>query len=201
MAGPDPVYADMALFKSALHITDTDRDTLITQALAASSRGIDRDTGRRFWLDAAPGARVINPRGKVLPSPDGGRLLTADIGTLEGLVVEVGAAGSWSDVTANVEAEPTDALGQGLPVTSLLYLGAPWPAGPRQRVRVTARWGWPAVPDVVQQAALIQATRLFKRKDSPEGVTGSAEWGVVRLSRIDPDVSALIKNLMLPGIA
>jgi hypothetical protein len=50
------------------------------------------------------------------------------------------------------------------------------------------------------QATLIQAARLYRRKDSPEGVTGSAEWGVVRLPRIDPDVSALIKDLTLPGI-
>jgi hypothetical protein len=41
--------------------------------------------------------------------------------------------------------------------------------------------------------------RLFRRKDSPEGVTGSAEWGVVRLSRRDPDVWVLIEPYILPG--
>ncbi|MDX2921298.1 hypothetical protein PV370_25695, partial [Streptomyces sp. NE06-03C] len=66
-------------------------------------------------------------------------------------------------------------------------------------VQVTARWGWPAVPDEIVQATLIQAARLYKRKDSPEGVTGSAEWGVVRLSRRDPDVWALIEHYVLPG--
>jgi hypothetical protein len=69
------------------------------------------------------------------------------------------------------------------------------------RVRVTAKWGWPAVPDTVVQATLIQASRLYRRKDSPEGVLGSAEWGTVRLGRVDPDVYALIQQLILPGMA
>jgi hypothetical protein len=67
------------------------------------------------------------------------------------------------------------------------------------RVRVTAKFGWPTVPDDIVQACLIQASRLFKRADSPEGVMGSSEWGVVRLSRRDPDVWALIEPYTLPG--
>ncbi|MFC8456442.1 hypothetical protein ACFUJ0_06100 [Streptomyces sp. NPDC057242] len=66
-------------------------------------------------------------------------------------------------------------------------------------MRVGTRFGWPAVPDDITEAALIQAARLYRRKDSPEGVTGSAEWGVVRLSRRDPDVWNLIDPYVLPG--
>jgi hypothetical protein len=55
------------------------------------------------------------------------------------------------------------------------------------------------VPDEVVQATLLQAGRLYRRKDSPEGVTGSADWGMVRLPRLDPDVMALIEPYMLPG--
>lgn len=68
-------------------------------------------------------------------------------------------------------------------------------------MRITAQFGWPAVPDDISEAALIQAARLFKRKDSPEGVIGNAEWGVVRLSRRDPDVWNLIEQYVLPGFA
>lgn len=194
-------YATLAMLKQSLTIesSDTTRDTLLNQALVAASRGIDRDTNRRFYLDASAMARTINPRKKTVVDDDGDHLLTADIGSLTGLIVEVGRTGSFADVTASVEAEPTDALDQGRPVTSLLRISGAWPQGAGQRVRVTARWGWPTLPDVVVQATLIQAARLFRRKDSPEGVTGSAEWGVVRLSRIDPDVHALIKNLIVPS--
>jgi hypothetical protein len=52
---------------------------------------------------------------------------------------------------------------------------------------------------VIREATLIQALRLYKRKDSPEGVLGSAEWGTVRVSRLDPDVAKLVESLVLPG--
>jgi hypothetical protein len=55
------------------------------------------------------------------------------------------------------------------------------------------------IPDEVTEATLIQASRLYKRKDSPEGITGSAELGVVRLGRTDPDVYELTKRFVLSG--
>ncbi|MEU3563518.1 head-tail connector protein [Kitasatospora sp. NPDC006786] len=196
----DPTYTTLSKLKNTLKITDTDRDEQLTDAIDAASRGIDRLTGRRFWLDDTATARIVNPRRHTLVDADGAHLLTADIGTLDGLVVETGAPGAWSPL-GDVEAEPTDALDQGQPVTSLLRLGGTgWPGG-RQRIRITARWGWPAVPAEVRQACLIQANRLFRRKDSPDGVAGSAEWGVMRLSRVDPDVQALIQPFILPGLA
>ncbi|MER6892021.1 head-tail connector protein [Streptomyces halstedii] len=194
----EPVYASLDAIKDALKITDNDRDALIADRLSAASRQIDRATGRRFWLNTEPTARVINPRGKVFCDDDGAHLLVKDVGDVAGLLVEVGRTAAWTDVTGSVEPEPTDALDEQRPVTSLLR--ASWPVGIGQRVRVTARWGWPQVPAVVSQATALQATRLFKRKDSPEGITGSAEWGVIRLSRVDPDVHALIEHLIIPGI-
>lgn len=196
-----PLYATLAEFKSGLKITDTDRDARIARNLASASRSIDRTCGRRFYLDPAPIARILSPKGRTVLDEDGWHLLTADIGDADGLVVETGRSPAWSDITAQVEAEPTDALDQLRPVTSLLRIGGAWPSGGGQRVQVTARWGWPAVPDEVHEATLLLANRLFKRTDSPEGVLGSSEWGVVRVSRRDPDVYGLIENLILPGIA
>lgn len=188
-------YADLAALKGHLNIPadDTTRDQLLQRALAAASRGIDRDTGRRFWLDEVPVARVYSSQGRTVFADDGrARLIVNDIGDDTGLVVDTGSGTSWSELP-DVETGPDNALLDGRPVTSLI--ASSWPG----RVRVTARWGWPAVPDEVEQATLIQAARLYRRKDSPEGVTGSAEWGVMRLSRVDPDVYALIKHFVLPG--
>jgi len=194
----EPIYAGLQTLKDALKITDTDRDALLVGNLSAASRSIDRATGRRFWLDPEPTSRIINQARRITRDDDGEHLLVADIGDIDSLVVEIGRAGAWVDVTDSVEVEPTDALDTQQPVTSLLR--DHWPVGARQRVRITARWGWPVVPTVVEQATLLQASRLRKRIDSPEGVTGSAEWGVIRLSRVDPDVQALIQHLILPGI-
>jgi hypothetical protein len=196
-------YADLGDLKTALNIEsdDTTADALLGRALTSASRSIDLTTGRRFSREEAATPSVINYRNRTLCDEhgDGQRLLVADIGTAA-VTVETGPRGGpWTDITDAVELEPTDALDQGEPVTSLLYVGGRWPAGGGQRVRVTGRWGWPAVPEDITQATLLQAARLYRRKDSPEGVTGSAEWGVVRLSRRDPDVWALIEHFMVPG--
>ncbi|MFF0598058.1 head-tail connector protein [Streptomyces antibioticus] len=196
-----PVYASLADIKLDALITDSDRDARLASKIAAASRSIDKSTGRRFWLDPQPTARIINPLRRVAVDEDGAHLLVPDIGDVDALVVEIGRPGAWQDITAQVEAEPTDRLEHLEPVTSLLRLGASWPTGGGWRVRVTTRWGWPAIPDGVVEATGILALRLFKRKDSPEGVLGSSEWGVVRLSRTDPDVYELIKSYILPGLA
>jgi hypothetical protein len=115
------------------------------------------------------------------------------------MVVETGTGGSFTP-SPDYETWPENALADGEPVTGLLRVFGIW-AVPGMRVRITTRFGWPAVPDPVDEASLIQASRLFKRKDSPEGVAGSSEWGVVRVSRRDPDVWNLIEPYILPASA
>lgn len=191
-------YAELAILKEMLAVEtdDTSRDSLLSKALTAASRSIDRACGRRFYLDATASARTYNPEGKVVYGPLGARLLIDDAGVAPTLV-EVGSGTSFTSFT-DYETGPDNAIVRGRAVTSLLSPSSSWGHG-TARVRVTAQWGWPAVPEEIEQATLIQASRLYKRKDSPEGVMGSSEWGVVRLSRRDPDVWALIEHFVLPG--
>lgn len=192
-------YVTLAELKNQLKIEpgDDSRDTDLNRARASASRSIDRTTGRRFWLDPAPVTRTFNPRGRIVHEDDGDLFLVDDIGADDGLVVETGSGTSWSALT-DYETSPDNALADGEPVTGLLRPMSTWGIS-TTRLRITAQFGWPAVPDDIQQAALIQATRLFKRKDSPEGIIGSAEWGVRNLSRRDPDVWALIEPYIIPG--
>lgn len=192
-------YGDLPTLKQKLGIEsgDTTRDALLNKAMAAASRGIDEACGRRFWLDTNAVQRTFRPRGRVVREDDGALLLVDDIGSLTGLVVESGSGASFSPVTG-YETSPDNALLDGQPITGLLKVNGTWGTA-TSRIRVTARFGWPAVPDAIAEAALIQAARLYKRKDSPEGVMSSAEWGVVRLSRRDPDVWGLIEPFILPG--
>lgn len=194
-------YGTLPDLKLRLNIetSDTTRDTLLNSALAAASRAIDKACGRRFWLDAAPVQRTFRVHGRVSREPDGDLLLVDDIGDAAGLIAETGGGGVWSAVSG-YETAPENALADGLPVTGLRLLYGSWGIG-TARVRVTARFGWPAVPDEIAEATVIQAARLYRRKDSPDGITGSAEWGVVRLSRRDPDVWNLIEPFILPGFA
>ncbi|MFI7234441.1 phage gp6-like head-tail connector protein [Streptomyces cyaneofuscatus] len=192
-------YGTRAALKERLDlpVSDTSRDSALDGALGAASRSIDRATGRRFGLTPEPVSRTYSPRGRVVHRDDGELLLVNDIGSTTGLVVETGSGASFSAVT-NFETSPDNALADEQPITGLLLFHGSWGTG-TGRVRVTARFGWPSVPDDVAEAALIQAARLYRRRSSPEGVTGSAEWGVVRLSRRDPDVWNLIEPYVLPG--
>jgi hypothetical protein len=193
-------YGTVDELKTRLNIepTDTSRDTLLTRSLGAASRGIERATGRRFWLDATPTVRTYNPRRRLVTEADGELLRVDDIGDVTGMVVEAGGNGTAFYTITDYETWPDNALADGEPITALLRPMNIW-AIPITRIRITAKFGWPTVPDEVTEAALIQATRLFKRKDSPEGIIGNAEWGVVRLSRRDPDVWNLIEQFVLPG--
>lgn len=200
VADPGPaVYAELTVVKSSLgKLTTDDRDDLILSAITAASRLIDARTGRRFYLDHSASARTFPVRGRTFWDDRGCNLLIDDIGSTSALVVETGSllSNSWTATTAYATG-PDNALAHGRPVTSLLSRSG-WGS---DSVRVTARWGWPAVPAEVVQATQLLAARLYRRKDSPQGVLGSTEWGAVRVSRVDPDVEALIAHLSIPGFA
>jgi hypothetical protein len=201
VADPAPsTYATLPLFKATVKVTAADRDELLAQALTAAARAVDSYTGRRpagFTLDEAATARTYEVHGRTVRTRSGwAKLLVDEIGSATGLTVEVGDGTTWTAITG-YRTDPGNALADSRPITALTTPGL-WGC---DLVRVTARWGWPSIPDQVVQATLIQATRLYRRKDSPEGVAGQGEFGVVRLSRIDPDVQALLAHLTLPGIA
>lgn len=46
--------------------------------------------------------------------------------------------------------------------------------------------------DAQQQAAVMQAARLWRRRDTPEGVATFDEFGAIRVASTDPDVRALL---------
>jgi hypothetical protein len=183
-------YVELASVRAALGEQAPDRDDLIVDSIAAAEQMIDDFTGRTFSLASSTSARTYRPGLAI--SRDGHRVWVDDIGTASGLVVETGTAAGWT-VTTDYEAGPLNALALGRPVEWLTRpSGSLWPAGAVDRVRVTARWGWPTVPAPITQAARLLAARLYRRKDSPEGVVGSADFGAVRVSRVDPDVMALL---------
>ena len=48
--------------------------------------------------------------------------------------------------------------------------------------------------DETQEAIVLLATRLYKRRNSPEGVAGWGDLGVVRVIANDPDVARLLEH-------
>lgn len=70
------------------------------------------------------------------------------------------------------------------------------------RVQITGTWGWANVPAAVKMACRLQVARVFNRKDSPTGVAGSNDFGVVRIpTKLDPDVALMLKHYRMPELA
>lgn len=186
-------YATLAELKAQLGITDTVDDTALSRVLTATSRAVDEHCGREFSQDAAAVARVYR-------AVCSDQLSVDDISTATGLLVATDENDdgtyetSWT-ISTDFLLEPSNALADGRPAVRLVAVGAKtFPTyGLRPAVQVTARYGWAAVPVQVTEATIIKAARLFRRKDTPEGVAGGGEFGVVRISnREDPDVAALL---------
>ena len=194
------LYTDLATVKESLKATsvDPERDALIEGAIRSACRLIDRRTGRRFYADQIASARTFPVIGRSLYRDGGQVLLIDDIADDAGLAVASGSTGAWSTLTG-WETGPDNALAYGQAITELHGLCGWLPV--RGRIQVTAVWGWPTVPDEIAQAAQLLAARLYRRKDSPQGVLGNSEWGPTRVSRTDPDVEALIAPYSLIAIA
>lgn len=186
-------YCTVAELKANVGITDSVDDGALEQSIEAASRLIDEFCGRRFYADTTATARVYRATSCDILRVD-------DVSTLTGLVVKTDTAANGTyDTTLTISTDflagPWNALAQGEPVKVIRHVNGTFPTiGPRPRVQVTAKWGWPRVPAEVRKACLIEAARLFRRKDTPEGVAGVGDFGVVRVSRfMDPDAERLLK--------
>lgn len=191
------IYASLSDLKLAAgEIAESTRDGLLETSLAAASRSIDKYCGRRFYADKVATARQFRTDGTAVCAADGDLLFIDDLSSIAGLIVETGDGTTWSAVTDYLT-EPVNALVKNWPITALRRKLFYWTT---TRVRVTGLWGWPGVPDEVTQACLLQASRLFNRRKSPEGITGNAEWGLVRVTRVDPDVASLLQPYQIMGV-
>jgi hypothetical protein len=183
-------YATLLDVKNALRITDSLDDSLLETAIESASRMVDGFTARTF---TNAGTAVRN-----FAATDGINLIIDD--AIE--VIEVASTdeiGSTYTIwkPTDYQLEPLNDRVDGLysPYTGIRAVGDfTWPVVDQQAlVRITAVYGFPAIPVAVKQATIIQASRLFKRLDSPLGVAGFGDMGAVRVSRfLDPDVEQLL---------
>jgi hypothetical protein len=185
-------YATLAQVKAALRITDSTEDTLLEIAIEAASRAIDGNTGRNFY-SAGTATRYF--------APDDDFVLQID--DLAGTAVTIQTANNADGVydvtwaTDDYQLEPLNGNSDGIPwpATRIRAIGDYlWPIlNGEALAKITAVWGWSAVPIAVTQACVIQSSRIYKRLDSPLGVAGFGDMGVMRVTRdLDPDVAQLI---------
>jgi hypothetical protein len=182
-------YATLLDVKAALRITDSIDDSLLETSIESASRMIDGYTARTF---SNAGTAVRN-----FAATDDLNLIIDDAISISEVAStdEIGDTYTVWKVT-DYQLEPVNSRSDGLymPYTGIRAINDyAWPVVDQQALcRITGVWGWPAVPTAIKQATIIQASRLFKRLDSPLGVAGFGDLGAIRVGRyLDPDVEQL----------
>lgn len=193
-------YATLSQIKSALRIPSGDAtdDAMLEMAIESASRLIDAYCGRNFLLGGTATRYYNTDNPRVLQIDDARSISVVQTSTgADGnfdTTWVVGTAGGPGDA----QPEPINDYLGGIvwPYTRIRAIGDYlFPTGAENTVKVTAVYGWPSVPVVVTQACLLQASRLTARAQSPLGVAGFGDIGIMRVSRgLDPDVAQLIEG-------
>ena len=186
-------YSTLAQVKAALRITDSVDDSLLEMAIESASRAIDQYTARNFY-NAGTAVRYYAPSDSLnVEIDDMISLVSLQTMSDDEQVYDT----TWA--SDDYQLEPLNGIVDGISqpynhiraVGDYTYLTLAGEA----TVKVTGVWGWSAVPIQVTQATVIQASRIFKRLDSPLGII-SGELGSMRVgSRLDPDVAQLVDSL------
>ena len=190
-------YCTLAQVKAALRISDATDDTLIEGSVEAASRLIDGYCMRNFYSVGTATRLFTAPDPLYCPIDDiAGTAITIQTSTQANGTFDVTFA------TTDYQLEPLNANLDGIPwafdriraVGDYAFPMVSANFGEQALVKVTAVFGWPAVPAAIAQATILQASRHFKRYDSPLGVAGFGDFGVVRVSRfLDADVQMLVE--------
>ena len=190
-------YCTLNQLKASLRITDSVDDELLELAIEAASREIDTACERFFYQ--------LDGQTRYYTATDPYVVETDDIRSITSVKTSEGGDGVYDTVwqTKDWQEEPLNGYVSGIatPTTRLRaiddYL---WPtdADGEALVQIVGDFGWDAVPTAITQATVILAARIYKRNDSPLGVAGIGDMGVLRVSSVDPDVRVLIQPFMKP---
>lgn len=192
-------YTTLQTVKAALRITDNVDDTLIENAINTASRMIDGYCQREFY-NAGTAARVFAASDE----------LYVDIDDLAGTAITLQtddqASGAFDITwaTSDYQLEPLNGKLAGQTWAYTRIRAAENYLFPVENglalVKVTGVWGWPAVPQAIEYATIMQSQRLFKRLDSPTGILGFGDMGAVRVTRqLDPDVAEMVNPFRRDG--
>jgi hypothetical protein len=190
-------YATLADVKAALRIptNDTQDDSLLEISIEAASRQIDGFCERVFTQSTA--TRIYRPTD----------VFTVDIDDLQSITfLKTDSDGSgvfsttWS--ATDYQLNPLNGISGGIrsPYTQIRAVGQYlFPIYEPQNVnsneasvQIQGVWGFSTIPTAIKQATIILSMRQFKRYDSPTGVMGFGDLGVMRVGAVDPDIQALL---------
>jgi len=184
-------YATLAQIKAAVRITDAIDDSLLEMAVESASRMIDAECDRNFY-SSGTATRDYVPNDPYTVDTD-------DLTSIVSVKIDDAGEGTFpiTLATTDYQTEPLNqrVSGNAYPIYRLRMIGDYLlPIWAKQAtVRIQGVYGFTPVPIQVTQACIIQASRIYKRLDSPLGVAGFGDMGAIRVGKVDPDVAMLIR--------
>jgi hypothetical protein len=155
-----------AQYKTWASIGDSTDDTVIGYNVIAASQMVRGWCGRSFHVD---GAQVASAR--YFTPIDPYTVLIDDCYNVSSLATDDADDGAWSTTWATTDytLSPLDTVGPtgetGWPYTKIRACeSAYFPSTTRPTVKLTAKWGWSALPGDVFVAALMVCGELMKSK-------------------------------------
>lgn len=186
MAIGDP-YVELDIVKARLNITTDPYDDALEGSIAAASKAIEDYCGQHFNQSATATEKVFT-----VSFPD--VLEIPNLVTVSEIATDDGNR-TYESVWAATDYDlyPYDAEDNSVPYTEIRRspLGNYSFPSSVKGIRVTAIWGWPAVPPTITEAAALTASRLWKRTESPLGLSSRGEFEF-EIPKIDPDVRGLL---------
>lgn len=180
-------------------VTDPMDDNALENVIEAISRVIDEETGRFFYVTASQDRYYTAEFSDLLMDID-------DIVTASAIVTDEDGDRTYERTWASTDydLEPYNAALHSKPYTRINL--APqgryaFPSGIRRGVKITGTFGYPAVPKQINEATILIAMKLWKRKEAVFGVLGSADMGFIRVTaKNDPDISMLLDSFRKTSI-
>jgi hypothetical protein len=185
-------YCSLADVKAALRIQDTLDDSLIESSINSASRMIDQYCNRSFYPGTAGEVRYYQANDGFMCWIDDAQAVTEiKTSSTDPIIFDTTwETGDYQLLNPNQRANGAYSPYYAITATDN-YLFPVW--ADMALVKVTGTFGWAVTPDPIKFAAIIQASRLFKRLESPLGVAGVSDIGIMRVgANIDGDVAQLI---------
>ena len=188
-------YTTLAQLKAKLFpegATFTTNDSMLENIVEAVSRWIDAYCGRIFYTTSSE-TRVYTPITSHL-------VVTDDIATITSVKLDTGSRAYGTTMAAtDYDTLPYNTTATVMPIMGLtLSPNSAYSFYPNisKSVQIVGTFGVPSGCtwlEQVREACEIQCARIYKRKDSPFGVTGMNALGQnTIISDLDADVKALL---------
>lgn len=188
-------YCSLAEIRARLALASTAGDTMLEQIVTSVSRWIDDYTARRFY--SATETRYYE-------AYSSNEIWVDDILAVGSLKTDDNADRTYETTWATTDYDllPDNASLEGTPYSQIVITpngSYGFPVGIHKGIQLAGTFGYCSTTSsgkatIIKEACLLQAERIYKRKDSPLGVAGVSALGIqtLKVPGLDPDVKSML---------